>query len=89
MNRYFANTEPHRAETLDDLLARNDLELFDNQDDPDEANNLAIDTDAAGELIMEMNALMNRLLDDEVGVDDGSFLPVGTEKPWEVERWDV
>jgi hypothetical protein len=36
-----------------------------------------------------MNALLNRLIDEEVGVDDGSFLPTGTQKPWEVERWDV
>jgi len=88
-NRYFANTEHHRAETLDELLARNDLELFDDVNDPDEANNLAIDTATSSELIMQMNSLMNRLLDDEVGVDDGSFLPVGNEKPWEAERWDV
>ena len=36
-----------------------------------------------------MNSLLNRLVDDEVGVDDGSFLPTGTDHPWEVERWDA
>jgi hypothetical protein len=29
------------------------------------------------------------MLDEEVGVDDGSFLPTGTETSWEIERWDV
>jgi arylsulfatase A-like enzyme len=88
-SRYFANTEHHRPETVEDLLARNDVELFDHQADPDEAHNLAVDPVAAAGELLAANALMNRLIEEEVGVDDGSFLPIGTEKPWEVERWDV
>jgi len=88
-SRYFAPAEHHRPETIEDLTSRNDLELFDLHTDPDEAVNLAEDPVAAAPDILRMNALMNRLLDDEVGVDDGSFLPTGTQMPWEVERWDV
>lgn len=88
-SRYFAPAEHHRPETIEDLTSRNDLELFDLHTDPDEAMNLAEDPVAAAPDILRMNALMNRLLDDEVGVDDGSFLPTGSQKPWEVERWDI
>lgn len=87
--RYFAPNEHHRPETLDDLVARNDLELFDLELDPNETTNLAHDTASHRDLILKMNSLLNRTLDDEVGIDDGSFLPTGSEIPWEVDRWDV
>ena len=50
---------------------------------------LAADPIALRDTIVRMNAVMNQLIDDEVGVDDGSFLPTGTTHPWEVERWDA
>jgi arylsulfatase len=87
--RYFAPNEHHRPETFDDLIARNDLELFDLELDPDETTNLAEDPVQAQDLILQMNTLMNRTLDEEVGIDDGSFLPTGTETPWEIDRWDM
>ena len=87
--RYFAPNEHHRPETFDDLIARNDLELFDLELDPNETTNLAQDTASHRDLILKMNSLLNRTLDDEVGIDDGSFLPTGSEIPWEIDRWDV
>ncbi|MCH7788570.1 MAG: sulfatase-like hydrolase/transferase [Acidobacteria bacterium] len=87
--RYFAPTEHHRPETIDDLTERNDLELFDLDSDPGETTNLAQGAAKAEELVLQMNSLLNRLLDEEVGVDDGSFLPTGAETPWEIDRWDV
>ena len=72
-----------------ELTARNDLELFDLEADPDETTNLAEDPTQARDLILKMNSLLNRTLDEEVGTDDGSFLPTGTETPWDVDRWDV
>ncbi|MDX2378941.1 MAG: hypothetical protein QNM02_04195 [Acidimicrobiia bacterium] len=43
----------------------------------------------ARDFILTMNSLLNRTLDQEVGTDDGSFLPTGTETAWEIDRWDV
>ena len=87
--RYFAPTEHHRPETIGDLTARNDLELFDLDRDPNEAANLARHPEEHEDLILQMNSLLNRALDEEVGTDDGSFLPTGHQTPWEAERWDL
>jgi arylsulfatase len=87
--RYFAPNEHHRPESFDELTERNDLELFDLELDPDETTNLAQDPTSHRDLILKMNSLLNRTLDEEVGTDDGSFLPTGTETPWEVDRWDI
>ena len=83
------NYNAHRTETFDDPTARNDLELLDLEADPDETTNLAEDPTQARDLILKMNTLLNRTLDEEVGTDDGSFLPTGTETPWEIDRWDI
>ena len=87
--RYFAPVEHHRPETIDDLTAHNDLELFDLEADPNEATNLATGPGSAAELMLEMNALLNRTIDEEVGDDDGAFLPTGSETLWHVEHWDL
>jgi choline-sulfatase len=39
-------------------------------------NNLAMDTVKNGELILALNKVTNDLIAAEVGVDDGSFLPI-------------
>lgn len=61
---------------MEALLANNDLELYDLQEDPDEMNNLASDPIKHGDLLVALNKTMNSLIADEVGVDDGSFLPI-------------
>jgi len=33
--------------------------------------------------------LLNRTLDEEVGIGHGSFLPTGTDTAWHVDRWDI
>jgi arylsulfatase A-like enzyme len=60
---------------LEELRARNDLELYDLQADREEMVNLAHDFDRNRDLIGRMNDKLNALIAAEIGVDDGSFLP--------------
>jgi arylsulfatase A-like enzyme len=78
--RYFGQTDFNTPATLEDLLARNDVELYDLQEDPDEMDNLAMDPKNRGELLTALNKLTNDLILAEVGVDDGSFLPIRNGK---------
>ena len=61
--------------TYEALVADNDLEAYDHENDPDEMHNLAQDS-RAKDLIMALNASLNARIDVEVGVDDGKFLPL-------------
>ena len=81
--RYFSPREHHRPETLSELTARNDLELFDLETDPGETINLAANGDVSDELIVALNAKLNALIDAEVGPDDGRDLP-GPTFLWKV-----
>ncbi|KAF1033596.1 arylsulfatase [Burkholderia cepacia] len=74
-SRYFALSNFNEPDTLADLTAANDLELFDLHTDPDEMHNLAMRPDLHGALMVEMNAKLNRLIREEVGQDDLSSLP--------------
>jgi arylsulfatase len=80
--RYFSPKQHNRPTTLDELFALNDVELYDLQNDPDEVNNLAMDREKNADLIMAMNAKLNRLIDDEVGEDVGQMLPAGVDGGW-------
>ena len=75
-SRYFSPLYFNTPTTMEEILAKNDLELFDLQNDPNEMNNLAMDPKKNGALIMAMNKVMNERIAQEVGVDDGSFLPI-------------
>ena len=86
--RYFAPTKHNRPESLEEILAANDTELFDTLEDPDEMVNLAAHPEDHGELILEMNAKLNRLIDDEIGVDDGAYLPGHEDADWYIEDFD-
>ena len=80
--RYFSPKQHNRPTTLDELFALNDVELFDLQNDPNEVENLAMDREKNADLIMAMNAKLNRLIDDEVGEDVGQMLPGGVDGGW-------
>jgi arylsulfatase A-like enzyme len=82
-SRYFSFRQFNSPTNLDQLRALNDLELYDLRADPDEVVNLAYDFDANRELIAAMNAKLNALIAAEIGVDDGSFLPLKDWIDWD------
>jgi arylsulfatase A-like enzyme len=79
-SRYFSPLHFNTPATFEELISNNDLELFDLENDPDEMINLAMNPKKNAELIMTMNKLTNELIAQEVGVDDGSFLPIRNGK---------
>lgn len=81
--RYFSPGQHHTPEDWDTLRYLNDLELYDTQTDPHEMNNLAFVPELQQALIIELNDKLNRLIAQEVGNDDGSFMP-GNIATWKV-----
>jgi len=61
--------------TREEILAQNYVELFDLERDPHEITNLAAEPQKNAAILLRMNALLNRLMAREVGVNDGQFLP--------------
>lgn len=72
--RYFSPLDYQTPTTMEELFACNDVQLFDMKNDPEELNNLASDPEANEELIMELNAELNRLIESEIGTDDGAHV---------------
>jgi arylsulfatase len=73
--RYYAPDNFNTPKTFAELIADNEFELFDLLTDPEEVKNLGVDAEKNKDLIMRMNALLNKMIAKEVGVNDGSFLP--------------
>jgi arylsulfatase len=73
--RYFAAEDHHAPLDFATLLARNDLELYDTQSDPDELHNLANEPERHRVLIEGLNGRLNELVALEVGIDDGREHP--------------
>ena len=88
-SRYFSTLEHNRPETLEQLTSVNDIELFDHESDPNEVVNLAADLDANGVPVMTMNAKLNAILDEEVGIDDGSSLGLDTDTDYAFTKVDI
>jgi arylsulfatase len=80
--RYFSPKQHNIPQSLDDLFALNDVELFDLHNDPDELDNLARDRERNAALLLAMNAKLNRLIAEEVGEDVGQMLPGGIDGGW-------
>lgn len=79
-SRYFSPLAFNTPTTYEDLIAKNDLELYDLRNDPDETDNLAMNGKSHRDLIMAMNAKLSDRIVEEVGVDDGGFLPINDGK---------
>jgi len=75
-SRYFSPIHFNRPTTYEALVASNDLEVYDLQEDPEETRNLAQNGAAKGELMMALNDKLNARIDEEVGDDNGKFLPL-------------
>jgi len=75
-SRYFSPIHFNRPTTYEALVGNNDLEVYDLQEDPEETRNLAQDGTAKGELMMSLNGKLNARVDEEVGDDNGKFLPL-------------
>lgn len=85
LSRYFAPLEHHRATTVDELFDRNDVELYDLTDDPNEMRNLATEGRDHRSIAEELNKKLTHLLDVEIGVhEDGRYLPAVPGMSWAV-----
>ena len=79
-SRYFSPIQFNTPQLLAELMAKNDLEVYDLQNDPEEINNLALNVKKYGELILALNQQTNQRIAEEVGIDDGRFLPIRNGK---------
>ena len=82
--RYFSPLQHNSPTSIEELYQYNDVELFDLQDDPQEMRNLAMVPEESADLLMEMNAKLNALIEDEIGQDNGRELPKMEGINWEV-----
>ncbi len=71
--------------SIEELLANNDVELFDVENDPNEINNLATDRHRNGDLLVAMNEKLNAMIESEVGEDRGQMLPGGDDANWTLD----
>jgi arylsulfatase len=81
LNRYFSPREHHVPKSLEELLANNDIELFDLKSDPEEMRNIVDDHD----LLVAMNNKLNMLIESEVGEDTGQMMPDDSEENWTLD----
>jgi arylsulfatase len=71
--RYFGLAHYNLPLSVDELMANNDVALYDLQNDPEEMNNLADPENPSydAELLVSINDKLNALIMDEIGEDRG------------------
>jgi arylsulfatase len=84
--RYFSPLDRNRPASIDELYKWNDVELFDLNTDPEEMVNLGADSAANRDLILAMNAKLEKLIKAEIGVDDGRELPDIPFVNWAIDK---
>jgi arylsulfatase A-like enzyme len=77
--RFYAPNAFNMPDTLTDIFKYNDVQLFDLQTDPNETQNLALAPEKNKELILRLNHLLNSMIKNEVGENNGSFLPASIQ----------
>jgi arylsulfatase A-like enzyme len=83
--RYFSLREHHIPRSVSELFAHNDVELFDLAKDPEELHNLALEPQRNADTIARMNDQLNALVAEEIGTDDGSYLPLSGLGGWNLQ----
>ncbi len=83
--RYFGPEDRNRPATIGDLYRDNDVELFDLQADPGEMTNLAAKQGEREDLVLAMSARLERVIESELGVDDGREMPPFQGIEWRVD----
>jgi arylsulfatase A-like enzyme len=86
-SRYFSPLQHNLPVSMEQIFKYNDVELYDLQEDPNEMKNMAVDVKANGDLLIAMNQKLTDLIDEEVGDDDGSFLPEN-KAGWAITKFD-
>lgn len=84
-SRYFSPLNYNTPATLEELFANNDVELYDLVNDPQEMNNLATQPEQYAEILLQMNAALNTIIAQEVGIDDPNTMPIVDGKVWLVQ----
>jgi arylsulfatase len=86
--RYFSPLERHVVQSNDQLYANNDVELYDLKTDPQETKNLGAVKGVNTNLVMEMSAKLERVIKDEIGVDNGREMPDvgGKDIEWTLQK---
>lgn len=82
--RYFSPLQHNQPRNLEELTKYNDVELFDLKNDPAEMHNLGQDMEKNKDLILAMNAKLNKLITAEIGKDTGQKLPKMSNVSWAV-----
>jgi hypothetical protein len=88
-SRYFSTLQHNQPRTFKELTSINDLELFDHENDPHEVVNLAAEPEKNKKLIMTMNAKLNAIIKEEVGVDDGSSMGLNKDTEYAFNQADI
>lgn len=87
--RYFAPTEHNKPSGLDELYRDNDIELYDLKSDPRETKNLAVNRKQNEKLIASMNEKLEKVIQTEMGKDDGREMPHFPGVKWELNAVDL
>ena len=86
--RYFSPIERNTPRNIVSLKEYNDIELFDLAEDCSEDANMAYGLSAEN-LLSKMNAKLNKIIEKEMGEDDGREMPDFKDIDWTLDNIDL